>query len=93
MVSHIETHRYPYNFIYKVVPVTGSIYPKIRNLTLKLLIKSKIFSFSYNFDYICSCETSLSLIVMSIFIYNIHHSQLCEISQTLVIMYSMIYLE
>ena len=77
-VSHNKAHRYSYNFIYNVVPATASICPKIRYLTLKLLIKSKYFSLSYKFNYIAPCEASLVLMVMSMFIYNIHHSQLCE---------------
>ena len=74
IISHNKTCRYPYNITYKVVPVTASTYPKIRSLTLNLLIKSKIFNFIYKFGYIAPCETSLVLIVMSVFIYNIHHS-------------------
>ena len=35
-VSPGEAHGYPYNFICKVVQITGTMYPKIRNLTLKL---------------------------------------------------------
>ena len=47
-------------------------------LTLKLLEKIKKIKFSYNFSYSHSCDASLVLMVMSMFIYNIHHSQLCE---------------
>ena len=57
-----------------MVLATVSICPKIRNITLKLLIKSKNFSLSYKFNYIAPCEASLVLMVMSIFIYNIHCS-------------------
>ena len=73
-ISCNETHRYPYNFIYKLVLTTATIYPKIRSLTLKLLIKSKNVILSNKFDYIVPCETSLVLMVKRMFIYNIHHS-------------------
>ena len=73
-ISCNESCRYPCNFIYKVVPMTATMYPKIKNLTLKLPIKSKIFNLSYNFDYICLCETSLVLMEVSILTYKIHCS-------------------
>ena len=36
-----ETHRYPYNFIYKTVLVEATTYPKIKVLTSILLKKMK----------------------------------------------------
>ena len=59
-----------------MVPMTTSICPKFKSLTLILPSKMKNVVFSYNFDYIVQCEASLVLMVMSIFIYNIYHSQL-----------------
>ena len=40
----------------------------------KISSRNEKFSFSYNFDYIAQCKTSLVLILMSILIYKIHHS-------------------
>ena len=55
--------------------MTASTYPKIKSLSLKLVTEI-MFSFSINFGYIAQHEASLVLMLKSIFIYNIHHSQL-----------------
>ena len=44
-VSHNKTCRYPYDFIYEIVPITATPYPKIRCLTSKLPLKMKNFRF------------------------------------------------
>ena len=77
-IIHSKIHKYPYNFIYKTVPITASSYPKIKILTSILLEKMKNVKFSYNFGYFHSHEASLALMLMSVIIYNINHSQLCE---------------
>ena len=47
---------------------------KNQSLTLILPLKMKNFNFSYKFDYIVPCETSLILMEASVTTYNIHHS-------------------
>ena len=43
-VSCNEIHRYPYNYLYKAVPVTATICSKFKSLTLILPLKIKKIS-------------------------------------------------
>ena len=79
-VSHNKTHRFLWNIIYKIGPITASTYPKNQKINFKISHRNEKFSFSYNFDYIAQHETSLLLMLMSMVIYNIHCSQLSHMS-------------
>ena len=70
-ISHNETCRYSYNFIYKTVLVDATTCPKIKVLTSILLKEMKYVKFSYKFGYFHSCETALISMLVSIIIYNI----------------------
>ena len=68
-ISHSITYRYPYNFIYKIVPMTGSTYPKKQKSNFNISLTNVKFKFSYKFGYIDQHKASLVLMVKSMFIY------------------------